>query len=399
MTRDGQSQQLLMAVGDIAPDRADPNECFALIRSELARADLVFCQLETVLSGAGTRLPQARHAVRGKPQVAEALRGANFGVVSLAGNHCMDFGSEALLESIAYLQTQGLSCVGTGANIAQARRPVVRTLGASRIAFLAYCSILPMAYWADERRAGCVPMRAWTHYEQIEHDQPGTPCRVHTFAHQQDLAALRHDVQQARAQADVVIVSIHWGIHFVPAVIADYQREVGHAAVEAGADLILGHHAHILKGIEVYRGRAILYSLGNFAIDLRMDQAHAQSKSFREIQSLNPKWIPNVDSLYNFPEDSRKTIIVQAAVSDRGLGPVSVLPCYINDQAQPRLLRSSPCGCADSSRAGWWWRALSRFHARSAKSRCPPAAVRSSGRVRAASESAPRVCLLPPHRS
>jgi hypothetical protein len=107
-------------------------------------------------------------------------------------------------------------------------------------------------------------------------------------------------------------------------VIADYQREVGRAAVDAGADLILGSHAHILKGIAVYRGRPIFYSLGNFAIDLRMDKAHAESRSFREIQSLNPKWIPNFDSLYNFPEDSCKSIMVRAQLSPAGLGPVAV---------------------------------------------------------------------------
>jgi poly-gamma-glutamate synthesis protein (capsule biosynthesis protein) len=340
MTAEHRAAQVFLAVGDIAPDRDDPNECFDLVRSDLARADLVFCQLETVLTEAGTRLPQARHAVRGKPRVAQALKAANFGVVSLAGNHCMDWGSEALLETIEHLRRQDLSPVGAGANIAQARKPVLRTVGDTRVAILAYSSILPQSYWADERRVGCVPMRAWTHYEQIEHDQPGTPCRVHTFAHQEDLAALRQDIQQARKQADVVIVSIHWGIHFVPAVIADYQREVGHAAIDAGADLILGHHAHILKGIEVYRGRPIFYSLCNFATDLRMDKAHAESKSFREIQTLNPRWIPNLDSLYNFPEDSRKTIVVRAQLTPAGLGPVSVLPCWINEQAQPRIARA-----------------------------------------------------------
>jgi poly-gamma-glutamate capsule biosynthesis protein CapA/YwtB (metallophosphatase superfamily) len=339
MALDARSEQVFLAVGDIAPDRSDPSQCFDLVRSELSGAGLVFGQLETVLTAGGTRLPQARHAVRGSPKVAQALKRANFGVISLASNHCMDWGSEALLETIEHLQAQQLSVAGAGANIAQARQPVVRALGRSRVAILAYCSILPMNYWADERRPGCTPMRAWTHYEQIEHDQPGTPCRVHTFANHEDLAALEQDVRQARTQADVVIVSIHWGIHFVPAVIADYQREVGHAAIDAGADLILGHHAHILKGIEIYRARPIFYSLCNFATDLRMDQAHAHSKSFREIQTLNPNWIPNFDSLYNFPEDSRKTIMVRAQVSASGLEQISVLPCYINDQAQPRLLR------------------------------------------------------------
>jgi poly-gamma-glutamate synthesis protein (capsule biosynthesis protein) len=183
-------------------------------------------------------------------------------------------------------------------------------------------------------------MRAWTHYERIEPDQPGTPARIHTYAHHADLYALREDIRAARGIADVVIVSLHWGIHFVPAVIAEYQREVAHAAIEAGADAILGHHAHILKGVEVYRERPIFYSLGNFAIDLRMDQAHANSKGFREIQALNPNWIPDFDSLYNFPEDSRKTIVVKFLLQHGKLIRTSILPAFINRHAQPRILRT-----------------------------------------------------------
>jgi poly-gamma-glutamate capsule biosynthesis protein CapA/YwtB (metallophosphatase superfamily) len=101
----------------------------------------------------------------------------------------------------------------------------------------------------------------------------------------------------------------------------------------------LGHHAHILKGVEMYRERPIFYSLGNFAIDLRMDKAHAESKSFREIQTLNPNWIPDFESLYNFPEDSRMAIVVRIAFKKDGVQRVSMLPAYINRQAQPRLVK------------------------------------------------------------
>jgi poly-gamma-glutamate capsule biosynthesis protein CapA/YwtB (metallophosphatase superfamily) len=332
-------KRVLLAVGDVAPDRPDPNESFDLIRADLRAADLVFCQLEIVLTEKGTRLPQARHTVRGRPSIAAALRNSNFGVISIAGNHCMDWGAEALVETVEHLRAQELAAVGAGANIRAARRPAVRQMGATRVAFLAYCSILPMAYWAEENRAGCAPMRAWTQYEQIEHDQPGTPCRIRTYAHHEDLEAMRQDVRAACSLADVVIVSMHWGIHFVPAVIADYQREVGRAAIDAGADVILGHHAHILKGVEMYRERPIFYSLGNFAIDLRMDKAHAESKSFREIQTLNPNWIPDLESLYNFPEDSKKAIVVRIALTKGNVQSVSMLPAYINRQAQPRLLK------------------------------------------------------------
>src|SRR5437870_4072981 len=83
------------------------------------------------------------------------------------------------------------------------------------------------------------------------HDQPGTPARVQTFAHRDDLADLVEDVRREKQGGRFVIVSVHWGIHFIPAVIADYQRDVAHAAIDAGADAVVGHHAHILKGVEI----------------------------------------------------------------------------------------------------------------------------------------------------
>ena len=331
----------IYAVGDIAPDRPAAEECFALIRENLTRANFVFGQLETSLTALGTRLPQARHAVRTSPQVAEVLRDANFGVISCAGNHCMDWGTEALLDTIDHLGRVGIEVVGAGPDIQAARRAVVREVQGTHVAFLAYSSILPQNYWAESHRAGCAPARAWTLYEQIEPDQPGTAARIQTFAHAEDLRALQADIRATRERADVVIVSLHWGIHFVPAVIADYQRDFGRAAIDAGADAVIGHHAHILKGAELYRDRPIFYSIGNFAVDLRIDAAHAASKSFREIQQLHPGWEPDFESLYNFPEDSRKTLIVRLTFGSQRLRAVHALPAWINRNAQPRLLAST----------------------------------------------------------
>jgi poly-gamma-glutamate synthesis protein (capsule biosynthesis protein) len=332
---------LLYAVGDVAPDREEPRECFALVRDELRRADLAFCQLEVSLTERGVRLPQVRHTHRAKPNVAHALKDGGFSLVSWAGNHCMDWGPDGFYDTIDSLRAARLDVVGVGANIAEARTPVIVERGGLRIAFLAYCSILPASYWAEANRPGCAPMRALTVYEPIEPDQPGTPARVHTYANRADLAALCDDIRSAKAQADLVVVSMHWGIHFVPAVIADYQREVGHAAIDAGADLILGHHAHILKGVEIYQGKAIFYSLCNFAVDLRMDEAHAQSKGFKEIQGLHPDWVPDFDSLYNFPPESRMTMIATARLTKHGARNEGFLPVYINRDAQPEILSAA----------------------------------------------------------
>ena len=122
------------------------------------------------------------------------------------------------------------------------------------------------------------------------------------------------DINSAKAQADVVIVSHHWGIHFVRAVIADYQRDVARAATAAGAGAILGGHAHILKGCEVIDGKPVFYSLCNFATDLKMDEAHAKSKSWNEIRVLAEEWEPDFEGLYNFPAAARLSMIARLEI-------------------------------------------------------------------------------------
>jgi poly-gamma-glutamate capsule biosynthesis protein CapA/YwtB (metallophosphatase superfamily) len=332
---------LIYAVGDVAPSRADPDTLFANVASTLRQADIAFCQLEINITERGERLPQVRHTDRTHRGAATALKNAGFSVVSCAGNHCMDWGRDGLFDTLDALKSANLNVVGAGANIVEARKPVIAESKGQRIAFLAYSSILPMGWWAEEKRPGCAPMRAWTLYEQIEHDQPGTPARIHTFANRDDLAALQEDIRKAKAQADVLLVSLHWGIHFVPAVIADYQKEVGFAAIDAGADAILGHHAHILKGVDTYKGKPIIYSLCNFAVDLPMTPEHANSKGFKEIQKLHPRWIPDFDSTYNFPDDAKRTVIAKLIVKEGKLARVALLPAYVNKQSQPEILKAN----------------------------------------------------------
>lgn len=328
---------IVLATGDLAPDRDDYDSSFVATAPLLRSADIVFGQLETSIADSGVRLPQARHAVLARPEAAAALRRAGFDILSMAGNHCMDWAHEAFFETRAHVEAAGMSVVGAGADIAEARRPVIRTLGdGTRVAFLAYSSILPQSYWADERRPGCAPMRAFTVYEQIEHDQPGTPARIHTFPHRDDLAAMQADIRAAKAQADVVLVSHHWGIHFVRATIADYQRDVARAAIAADADAILGGHAHILKGCELVEGKPVYYSLCNFATDLAMDEAHAKSKSFNEIRVLAEEWEPDFGSLYNFPKAARLSIMARLEIAKGRVVRAGVVPLVIGRDAVPR---------------------------------------------------------------
>ncbi|MDB5721952.1 MAG: CapA family protein [Alphaproteobacteria bacterium] len=336
-----------LATGDLAMDRDDDRESFAATGDVLRSADLLFGQLETRFAASGVRLPQARHADLALPDGAAALKAAGFDIISMAGNHVLDWGNDAFFETKANLEAAGIAVVGAGADIAEARRPARFVLDdGTRVAMLAYSSILPMAYWADERRPGCAPMRAHTVYEQIEHDQPGTPARIHTYPHRDDLAAMEADIRAAKAGSDVVLVSHHWGIHFVRAEIADYQRDVARVAIAAGADAIFGGHAHILKGCEIIDGRPVFYSLCNFATDLRMDPAHAASKSFQEIRALAEEWEPDFDSLYNFPKVSRLSMVARLEIGGGRVLRAGFLPVHIGRDAVPRFVeRGSEAYC------------------------------------------------------
>ncbi len=328
----------MCAVGDVAPRRGDPATIFAASAAALRTADLCFGQMECPVSVHGTPSPQARLAMRTTPDVAPVLRDAGFDVMSLAGNHVLDFGALALADTLVHLGAAGIATAGAGADLAEARRPAMIERAGKRVAVLARSSILPAGYAADLKRPGCAPMRAHTHYEQIEHDQPGTPPRVLTFADRADLAALCEDVEAARAQADVVLVSLHWGIHFVRASLADYQREVARAVIAAGADAILGHHPHLLKGVEFIAGKPVFYSLGNFAIEqpAAFDETIRDHASFAHLQSLSGGWQPQAQ--YQTPPETRHSLIAWLDFTGSGAPAVALQPCRIDDDSVPHPL-------------------------------------------------------------
>jgi len=329
---------VVSAVGDIGPRREKPDSIFAGLDGALG-GDMVFGQMECVISERGTPAPNARLPMRTAPDVVPALSAAGFTVMSVAGNHAMDFGGEALCDTLAALREGGIAACGAGVNIAQAREPALVRAGARSVAFLAYSSILPAGYAADSNRPGCAPLRVHTQYEAIEHDQPGTPPRILTFAFPEDLAALHADIRSAREQADHVLVSMHWGVHFIRAVLADYQREVGRAIIEAGADAVIGHHPHLLKAVEFHRGRPIIHSLGNFAIEQpsAFMENLAEDSGFRDIRRLNDGWRPK--ERYMNPAETRHTAVARLTLGT-GAYELTMLPFRIDDDSVPRRLEA-----------------------------------------------------------
>jgi len=335
-----QEKIMMLAAGDVCINREDPDSIFAHVTPTIKAADIAFCQLETTLSERGIPFPQGRVPARSHPKNGAAIKNAGFNVVSFASNHAMDMGPDAFFDTIEVMRKLGIELIGVGRNIEEARKPQIVNCKGTRVAFLSYNSILPMGYWAEAKRPGCAPLRGWTFYEQVEHDQPGTPARVHSFAHEEDKAAMIEDIKKAKAQADLLMVSMHWGIHFVEAEIAAYQKELGYAAIDAGADIILGHHAHILKAIEFYKGKPIIYSLANFAFDQVMSQEALNSKRWRELMALNPSWtIDPRYKAYPFPADSRMGMACKITISRKQIERLSFLPLMINEDSEPCFFR------------------------------------------------------------
>jgi poly-gamma-glutamate synthesis protein (capsule biosynthesis protein) len=328
----------ILGVGDVGAKRADLASMFTWVRLALRSGAIVFGQLETVVSDRGAIVPNAKLAMRAPSALAPVLADSGFTMMSFAGNHCLDWGYDAFGDTLAHMESAGVAIAGAGQDRDEAFRPIYQQVGDVRIALIAASSILPEGYGATKDKPGCAPLHAHTFYEQIEHDQPGTPARTRSWPDRADLASLLAAVTEAKARAQIVLVSLHWGIHMVRGTLADYQIEVAHAAIDAGADAILGHHPHLMKGVGFHRGKPIFYSLGNFAIEQPhvWDPAIVRTESFRHLVSLNPSW--SLDSVYMLPEETRITGIVRLVVQDGAITGTRLMPAWIEDDSAPRLL-------------------------------------------------------------
>jgi poly-gamma-glutamate capsule biosynthesis protein CapA/YwtB (metallophosphatase superfamily) len=214
-------------------DKSDPSFPFARLTTLFSEMDLVFVNLETPLS--------ARKRAQGyfisDPAYARAMKDAGIGMVGMANNHVFDAGEPGFLETLEHLSAAGILQTGAGLSMAEARAGRTVTVNGRTLHFLAYTQ------FCSQR------------YSSIAGDYPGIlPL---------DPKLMADDVRKARASADLVLVSLHWGQENVPNVHPE-QREIAHKLIEAGADCIIGHHPHVPQAIEVHRDRPIIYSLGNF---------------------------------------------------------------------------------------------------------------------------------------
>jgi poly-gamma-glutamate synthesis protein (capsule biosynthesis protein) len=239
----------LIAVGDIMLGRhiAKIMEShgsdfpFQRVSSTLCEADIVFGNLEAIVSAANAdpAYPDKLYNFHTTADAVPALRKAGFTILTLANNHAMDYGYPAVRKTKTLLEENGIREFGAGRDLNEARHSSIIHVGNTRFGFLGYSIAHSEAVYAEKTKPGIAPVR---------------------------LSDIQTDIVALRGQVDVIIVSLHWGKEYNNKP-SERQRSVAHRIIDWGADLILGHHPHVMQGIEIYKGKIIAYSLGNFVFD------------------------------------------------------------------------------------------------------------------------------------
>lgn len=254
--------------GDVAPLRENPRNMFGELTETIREADLAVANLEFALSDRGEPARGKIYPHKGPAGALTALVDAGLDAVNLANNHVLDYGDEPLLDTLAGLAESGISAFGAGRNATEAARPVVLECGGLKIGLLGFTTTLPIGFAATDDAPGVDPFRVVTAYRPFRNleEYPGTQAVVETRAITDDLARLVTRIESLKAEADLVLVYAHWGASMTEAV-HDFQREIGRAAIEAGAAAVFGGHQHVVSAVEFYRGRPIVHGLGNLVFD------------------------------------------------------------------------------------------------------------------------------------
>jgi len=272
----------IILVGDIMLDRGveymiktqgqeDFRFPFLNITDYLKEADILFGNLESQISDKGTNVG-SEYSFRADPAAIEGLTFAGFDILSVANNHAFDYTKEAFKDSLLRLEDEGINYVGGGFNEREAFSPVIKKINDTKIGFLSYVNLGPQVWRATEENSGI----AWVDEEEIE--------------------KIKKDVEKAKENVDILIVSLHTGNEYSPSP-TQFQVNFSKAVIDAGADLIVGHHPHVVQPNEKYKQSHIFYSLGNFIFDQAFSEETMQGQIVevliknKEIKEIIPKEI------------------------------------------------------------------------------------------------------------
>ncbi|HEX4999955.1 MAG TPA: CapA family protein [Terriglobia bacterium] len=346
---------LIQFVGDLILDEPNPDVLFDLARAQLA-CDLLIGHVETPYTRRGQEAHVTVPAPPGNPDRLAALARAGFHIATLGGNHIADAGPEGVEDTVAELQRLGIATTGAGMSLNAARKPAVVERRGLRVGVLSYNCVGPRESWAGAARSGCAYVHVLTHYE-LDYASPGGPPTVYTFADPQTLDWMIADIERLRPNVDVLVVALHKGLGHTPATIAMYERQIARSAVDAGADVVIGHHAHILQGMEVYRNRPIFHGLGNFAIATRALNVDGNSSPERRAWAERRRKLfgfePDPEyGTYPFHPEAKNAVIAFCEIDREGVRRAGFTPCFVNKHSQPEALGNDVRGRAVADYVG-----------------------------------------------
>ncbi len=219
------------------------------IQQEMVNADMTMINHEFPFSTRGEKAPDKQYTFRVEPTYVSALLDMGVDVASLANNHALDYGQDALLDTFTTLDNAGIPYVGAGETKERAEEAVFVEAGGRTVGVLSASRVIPVVEW------------------NIENRQPGLFCTY-------DSSRLVQRIKEIESQCDYVVVFVHWGIER-NAYPEEYQRNLAKQYIDAGADLVVGNHSHVPQGIEYYKGVPIVYCLGNFIFNPNMTDTYA----------------------------------------------------------------------------------------------------------------------------
>ncbi len=332
-----EKQILIGLAGDVLVDRDTPRSVFEKVQSVLDTPDILFANLEGPYADNPHAAPSAGVAVIPGFSNLDVFASAGFDVMSMANNHIVDAGHAAMLETRRRLNEKGVATCGVGKNIAEAREPAIVESNGIKVAFLSYASIFPFGYEARENVPGLAPMRAYNHYHDAypNYQAPGVEPRIETIPDQADLENLSEDIVKARERADLVVTTFHWGDFMKPYFLTDHETRTARFCIDQGADMVVGHHHHILRGMEWYNGKPIFYGLGHFVFDLR---AEIPSEIYEMLGKRGDD--PNFYGiapregwpLIPLHAESRMTALAWATIADGKVDAIGFLPCRLTPE-------------------------------------------------------------------
>lgn len=263
-------QTMILALGgDIIPTRRltaparAVEDVYDLVRS----ADLAIGNFEMPLADGGTPVQKLLN-IRAAPAIAADVPSLGFDVLTVANNHAVDYGWPALESTVQLLRAEKLTVIGAGENHVEATGLAIDEVAGRRIGVIAFSCLTPTGMSAAANRPGIAAVHIETAYEidpWYQMEEPGDPSvvTIRTRVRDSDLVDVERLVTAARAACDLLVVSIHWGFGSGED-LAEYQLPLGRTLIEAGADVVHGHHPHAVHPIGFHRGKPILFGLGTF---------------------------------------------------------------------------------------------------------------------------------------